>query len=83
MPNTISQKASCASLVGFDVFQPTLRSLGGISEAAKNLHSQLGFGVSVREMLTKHPAGEFYPLNPRNLLARLEELETRLQKVLG
>jgi len=72
-----------AELVAFDLFQPTLRSLGGISEAAKNLYGRPGFAESVREMLTKHPAGEFYPLNLRNLLARVEELETRLQKVLG
>ena len=41
-----------AELVAFDFFQPTLRSLGGISEAAKNLHSQPGFAESVREMLS-------------------------------
>ena len=72
-----------AELVAFDFFQPTLRSLGGISEAAKNLHSQPGFAEGVREMLSKDPSGEFFPLNLRNLLTRVEELETRLQKVLG
>jgi hypothetical protein len=56
--------------------------VGGISEAAKNLHGQLGFADSNREMLSKDPAGEFFPLNLRNLLTRVEELETRLQKVL-
>ncbi len=64
----------------FDVFEPTLRSLGGVSEAARKLYSDDAFKKAVRQMLNLPSAGSYYPLNLRNLLGRVEALEAALRE---
>jgi hypothetical protein len=56
-----------AELVAFEIFEPTLRSLGGISEKARAICEQRGFREEVALILGRKPNGEFYPLNLQNL----------------
>ena len=72
-----------AELVAFDMFQPTLRSLGGISEAARAIYAKGTFKQTAQSMLNRAPDGEFLPLNLPNLLARVKELRERVEKALS
>lgn len=72
-----------AELVAFEVFEPTLRSLGGVSEKARTISEEPGFKDEVRSILSRAPDGEFLPLNLKNLHARVLALESEIRKLRG
>jgi hypothetical protein len=70
-----------AELVAFERFEPTLRSLGGITEAARKMIESANFKDLVNEILNREPDGQYSPLNLPNLLSKLVELEQRIKEL--
>jgi hypothetical protein len=72
---------NAAELVAFDVFEPTLRSLGRVSAKVRKLYQDPEFNRSARDLFTQPSNGEYHPLNLRNLLARIESLEQKVDSL--
>lgn len=67
-----------AEMVAFDLFQPVLRSLGGIRTAARSLYTSEQFQVETRTVLSGDPAGRYLPITLDETIPRIELLEERL-----
>jgi hypothetical protein len=70
-----------SELVAFEVFEPALRSRGGIREEAKRLAETEQFAVSMRQMLSEAPTGKLVLPTLIEALDRIDQLEKRLEKL--
>ncbi len=68
-----------AELIAFDVLEPVLRSRGGITERAKQLHADANFNEKMRTMFASPPAGVLTIHSLQHALERIEELERRVK----
>jgi hypothetical protein len=68
-----------AELVAFDVLEPTLRSRGGVGEAARALHADATFNTAMHQLFTGDPTGQLVIPSLQDALDRLEQLEARVR----
>ena len=67
-----------AELVAFDVFDPTLRSRGNITDRAKQLHADEDFCENMRAMFTGEPAGVLVIPSLAEALEQIADLRQRV-----
>jgi hypothetical protein len=67
-----------AELVAFDVFEPALRSRGGIQEQARQLYADGEFSEEMRALFAGDPAGRLVIATLQDALDRITELERRV-----
>ena len=72
-----------AELIAFDIFNPALRSRGGISQEARDLLEDPRFVTDMKTLLRGEPAGEYRPPSLPNLADRLANIEARLKRLEG
>ena len=74
--DVFSDKVSreAAELIAFDIFEPSLRSRGRSSSAAKEKLNNPGFKAQVEEILGSPPDGYHIPKNLDNLCLIVEDL---------
>lgn len=67
-----------AELVSFDVFEPALRSRGGIRADSKNLYEDPDFHASVETLFRGQPTGRLTISGVREALSKIDALERRV-----
>lgn len=72
---------AAAELVAFELFEPALRSRGGICAEAKRLFEKVGFKDEMRSLFEGEPAGRLVLPTLQEALERIARLEERLAAV--
>lgn len=70
-----------AELVAFELFEPTLRSRGGVQSASERLARDGAFQQQMRAHLSSAPAGRIRFPTLADAFARIEKLEARLREL--
>jgi hypothetical protein len=70
-----------AELVAFDLFEPALRSRGGITDRAKQLYGDESFLAKMQALFAQAPTGQLVILTLPDVVERLAELEDRLRRI--
>jgi hypothetical protein len=72
-----------AELVAFDIYEPTLRSRGSISEKAKLLYEDEKFYSVMQDLFKDEPTGHLIIPNLELAFQRISKLEARVEKLEG
>jgi len=70
-----------AELVAFDVFEPTMRSRGGITAAANDLARAQAFRTEMTAVFAGIPSGRLELMTFAGLVKRLAALERRMERL--
>ena len=70
-----------AELVAFDVFEPTLRSRGGIRASSHQVYQEHEFNQRMRTVFESAPSGRVTFPDLRDAFDRISQLETRLAAI--
>ena len=68
-------KREAAELIAFDLFEPTLRSRGGISTEAEKKSTELAFEEEMTELFQGEPTGQIETPSLEEALKRIHSLE--------
>ena len=71
-------KREAAELVAFDIFNPALKSRGGISKKARDKYKDDKFRGTMRKIFEKAPTGKYIIPDLKKALKKIQQLEERI-----
>ncbi len=76
-----AQGRAAAELIAFEVLAPVMRSRGGKKMVGEDLSKESDFGGEMRTLFTGRPSGVLTLPTLTDAIARIEELEERVQRI--